>query len=338
VKVNNAPGTFFVKDGMIVTTGVPTGILRTDRMYENFVLELEWRHMKPKGNSGVFVWADPLPAVGTPFTRAIEVQVLDGLETKDYTSDGDLFSIWGACFRPDRPHPSGWERCLPSEKRAKPSPQWNHYRVECNDGVIKLAVNGKVVSGGGKARPRKGYLCLEAEGSECHFRNLKIKELPSTKPKPEEVADEAKGFVTLFSGLDLAGWAVSEGEKGRWKAQPGPNVLAYDGKGSGTSSIATAKEFADFELVCDVRLAKGTGSAFAVLRGSKSLIVDLTQGDPGRWKRFHIVLKGDSLSVKLNGKALSAGVKLADLPAKGPILLKADRAAQFCNLFIRELK
>src|SRR5262249_39773675 len=153
------------------------------------------------------------------------VQVLDGLETKDYTSDGDLFSIWGARFKPDRPHPSGWERCLPSEKRAKPSPQWNHYRVECNDGVIKLAVNGKVVSGGSKARPRKGYLCLEAEGSECHFRNLKIKELPSTKPRPEEVADEAKGFVTLFTGIDLTGWTGSEENLRRWKARPGPNLL-----------------------------------------------------------------------------------------------------------------
>src|SRR5258706_43618 len=83
---------------------------------------------------------------------------------------------------------SGWERCLPSEKRAKPSPEWNHYRVECRDGVLKLAVNGKVVSGGSECKPRKGYLCLESEGSECHFRNLRIKELPSSNPSADEVA------------------------------------------------------------------------------------------------------------------------------------------------------
>src|SRR5262245_43630699 len=82
VNVNCAPGTFFVKDGEVVTTGKPTGFLRTERQYENFVLELEWMHVNKTevGNSGVFLWGDPLPAVGTPFTRGIEVQVLVNLE------------------------------------------------------------------------------------------------------------------------------------------------------------------------------------------------------------------------------------------------------------------
>ena len=38
----------------------------------------------------------------------------------------------------------------------------------------------------GETRPRKGYICLEAEGSECHFRNIKLKELPSTNPSAAE--------------------------------------------------------------------------------------------------------------------------------------------------------
>src|SRR5215469_9082457 len=80
VNVNCAPGTFSVKDGEIVTTGKPTGYLRTARQYENFVTEFDWMHVPPKpgavGNSGFFVWADPVPAVGTPFARGIEVQVL----------------------------------------------------------------------------------------------------------------------------------------------------------------------------------------------------------------------------------------------------------------------
>src|SRR5437899_5592611 len=220
VNVNCAPGTFFVKDGMIVTTGKPTGYLRTDKQYENFVAEFDWMHVPPKpgavGNSGFFVWADPIPAVGTGYTRGIEVQVLVNLTYKNKkgditaTSQGDLFSIWGAKCVPDRPHPDGWDRCLPSEDRAKGAGEWNHYRVEARDGVIKLAVNGKVVSGVSKCSPRKGYLALESEGSECHFRNLKIKELPSTNPKPEECAAVAQGHVNLFTGLDLSGWEPRE--------------------------------------------------------------------------------------------------------------------------------
>ena len=192
VPVSVKPDTFQAREGLIYSTGKPTGVMRTDRMYENFVMEVEWRHLKPKGNAGIFVWSDAYPTTHRVFTRSIEVQVLDGRETKNYTSHGDLFAIHGAKLKPDRPHPAGWPRSLPSEKRAKPSPDWNHYRITCNDGRITLAVNGKVVSGGSECHPRKGYICLESEGSPVEFRNLRIKELPSTGATRAETALEAK--------------------------------------------------------------------------------------------------------------------------------------------------
>src|SRR5579864_6703854 len=69
VNVNCAPSTFYVKDGEIITTGKPTGYLRTAKQYENFIAEFDWMHVPPSpgavGNSGFFVWADPIPAVGT---------------------------------------------------------------------------------------------------------------------------------------------------------------------------------------------------------------------------------------------------------------------------------
>src|SRR5438309_10050601 len=73
VNVNCHPSTFFVKDGMVITTGRPTGFLRTDRQYENFILEMDWFHVNTKevGNSGLFVWGDPVPAQGTGYTRGI---------------------------------------------------------------------------------------------------------------------------------------------------------------------------------------------------------------------------------------------------------------------------
>src|SRR5262245_44048309 len=115
VHVNDWPGTWSVRDNMIVTTVHPVGFSRTDKMYKNFILEFEWNHRPRKdnreGNSGLFVWADPLPAQGQgSFARGIEVQVLVNLEYKNKkgeitaTSHGDLFSIWGARCVPDRPH------------------------------------------------------------------------------------------------------------------------------------------------------------------------------------------------------------------------------------------
>ena len=42
VPVNTAPSTWSVRDGMIICSGKPIGELRTDRMYQNFIMEVEW--------------------------------------------------------------------------------------------------------------------------------------------------------------------------------------------------------------------------------------------------------------------------------------------------------
>jgi 3-keto-disaccharide hydrolase len=249
VNVNGGPQTWTVRDGTIVCSGKPAGVLRTERMYENFVFEMEWRHMVPGGNAGLFVWSDALPARGEPFTRSIEVQVMDGRETPNTTSHGDVFAIHGARMTPARPHPAGWARCLPSEKRSRRSPDWNHYRVTCIDGHLALAVNGKEVSGGSEVEPRKGYLCLESEGSEVHFRNLRILELPSTPSVgPERAAQEDRGFRSLFNGVDLSGWREDPDHAGHWAAKDW--ILDYDGKGDHLWSV---EEFGDFELIADWR-------------------------------------------------------------------------------------
>ncbi|MFQ3594066.1 MAG: family 16 glycoside hydrolase [Gemmataceae bacterium] len=334
VPVNAAPGTFFVKEGMLITTGVPTGFLRSEKRYENFILECEYMHMKPKGNSGIFVWADPMPAVGTPFTRAIEVQVLDGLETPNYTSHGDVFAIWGATLVPDRPHPAGWMRCLPSEKRAKPAGQWNHYRIDCNDGTIQLAVNGKVVSGGTKANPRFGYLALEAEGSECRYRNLRIKELPSTRPKPQESSPEARGHRTLFTGLDLKGWeAISKEE---WKVNPGANILACVAKKG--SSIKTETAYQEYELLFDAKIPLDR-KVMVYPCGMSSLPVPLVgdKATANKWRRFTITRRKDHLEIHEQGKPPTRLALAQAKPVSAEIALKVDGPTEFTNLFLRLL-
>ncbi|MCP4193539.1 MAG: DUF1080 domain-containing protein [Planctomycetaceae bacterium] len=250
VNVNCAPSTWTVKDGVIHCTGKPIGELRTERMYQNFVLELEWRHLKPKGNAGVFVWADALPARGQPFHRAIEVQVLDGREADWYTSDGDIFPIHGATMVPKNGR--GGSRAFPTEKRSKPSPEWNHYRIECIDGSIKLAVNGKVVTEGSECNPRKGYICLESEGSPAEFRNIRLKELPATSIPPTQIAKPAEGFISLYNGVNLDGWKMHPGLVNHWK--PNDWRLTYDGQATGEDkNLWTQESFGDFQLIVDWR-------------------------------------------------------------------------------------
>jgi hypothetical protein len=147
-------------------------------------------------------------------------------------------------------------RSLPAEERAHPAGEWNHYRVESRDGKITLAVNGKVVSGGTASHPRKGYICLESEGSEVHFRNIRIHELPSTDPAPDKVAALEQGFKSLYNGVDLSEhWEMKPGHQGHWTAQNW--TLDYDGKSEEKDKCLWSKEsFKDFILMADVRFTR----------------------------------------------------------------------------------
>lgn len=254
--VNVAADTFSVRDGMIVTTGVPTGFMATERQYENFIIELDWQHMKEGGNSGVFIWGEGLPAPGVPYAKGIEVQILDlGYEKNKgawewFTSHGDIFPIWGATMTAIAPTAKTGVRSFPSEKRVKPSPEWNHYRVECNNGEIHLSVNGKEVTVGKDCVPRKGFICLESEGSEAHFKNIRIKELPSTGATPEQTAEAYAGFTQLFDGKGLSGWKVTEAMNEVWKANGATFTAKADVKGSNLD-LWSEKNYKDFVLVAD---------------------------------------------------------------------------------------
>ena len=59
VNVNTSKDTWSVKDGILICTGHPIGVMRSDRQYENFVLHIEWMHMEAGGNSGVLCGAMP---------------------------------------------------------------------------------------------------------------------------------------------------------------------------------------------------------------------------------------------------------------------------------------
>ena len=83
------------------------------------------------------------------------------------------------------------ERSMSIENRALGRGQWNTYDVVAVDGTIKLSVNGKFVNGISRSTRKKGYFCLEAEGAEIHFRNIRIMEFPPGVTTPEQTAPES---------------------------------------------------------------------------------------------------------------------------------------------------
>jgi hypothetical protein len=238
--------------------------------------------------------------------------------------------------------------------------------VTANDGRITLAVNGHEVSGVSKCMPRKGYLALESEGSECHFKNLRIKELPSTNPKKEEIADEAQGHRPLYFG-DLTGWKADDEAKKHWL--PKDTVMHYDGKGK---ELRTEKEYGGAEFVVDFRFPAKDGKpcTFVVRDGDSGHVrvtvspdgkidrtfkdVIRTQGPGartdenskgasaalkpgGQWNRLQIADAGGMFKVTVNGtevKELTAAVS----PRKGAFAIQPGGEMDIANVFVRESK
>ena len=96
-------------------------------------------------------------------------------------------------FAPWDPGPQALGCWLPfGRPGGSPKGEWNVYDVVCVDGVVKLSVNGKFVNGISNVQWKKGYLCLESEGAEIHFRNLKIMELPPGVTSKEQTAPLVK--------------------------------------------------------------------------------------------------------------------------------------------------
>lgn len=200
VDVNTSPTTWSVKDGLLICTGLPIGVMRSEKQYENFILHIEWRHMKEGGNSGVFAWSEGTTPADRPLPKGMEVQMLelqwpklnpkaDGTPNHPGYVSGELFGANGLTAIPDNPR---GDRSMSTEMRCKGVGEWNTYDVVCVDGTIKLSINGKFVNGMRESSVRKGYLCLEAEGSEIHFRNIRILELPGGNATPEQSAPVVK--------------------------------------------------------------------------------------------------------------------------------------------------
>jgi hypothetical protein len=182
-----------------------------------------------------------------------------------------------------------------------------------------------------------------------------------------------QGLVELPDRLKLSPADLAKKQKEadakylpHWQVKDG--VLTYDGKGQ---SLQSAKDYGDFELMVDWKLEKD-GDSGIYLRGNPQVQVwdpdckaaggvgsgglynnarhankPLKKADRpiGEWNHFHIIMKGDRVTVFLNGVKVVNDTPLENywqkgkpLPAKGPIELQhhGDKL-WFKNIYVKEL-
>ncbi|WP_047816468.1 3-keto-disaccharide hydrolase [Rhodopirellula islandica] len=193
VRVNGDDQTLVWEGTEALGSGQPIGVTRTKFEVKNFELVIQWKHLKPAGNSGVFAWVPMSALEGLPPNRlpntGIEVQMLDldygrkytestGKPPTWFTSHGDIFAVGKSSMQPFPPLSPDGHRSFPSAETTHPHGEWNQYYVRGINGEIRLWVNGVEVSGGRSCSPDEGYLCLESEGSPIRFREIWLRELP----------------------------------------------------------------------------------------------------------------------------------------------------------------
>ena len=158
-----------------------------EKPFGDFVLDLDFKISKGC-NSGIFVRTSPLtprPGKDVGF-NGIEIAI-------DDTSTAGL-------------HDSGaiYDLVPPKANAMRPVGEWNTARLTCSGGVIRVAINGQEVSHADldewtepnrrpdgsahkfdiayKEHPRTGYIGLQDHGSDCWYRNIKLRKLEPARP------------------------------------------------------------------------------------------------------------------------------------------------------------
>ncbi len=181
----DAPDSFIVRNGMLVSLGVPRGHLLTEAAYRDYRLVVEYRFAGKPGNCGVLVHASRLRALSAMFPQSIEVQM-------NHLHAGDFWCIEENIEVPDmetrRPRKEGQKyggsegdarRILNlTDNSEKPLGEWNTMVVEARGRTLKVLVNGDLVNEGFASTADRGRIAIQAEGAEVEFRRVEIGPLP----------------------------------------------------------------------------------------------------------------------------------------------------------------
>lgn len=173
---------FIVRDGLLVSLGTPQGHLMSEKSYENYVLEFDYRFAGEPGNCGVLVHASTPRALYEMFPKSIEVQMMhsnagdfwciqQNIEVEDMETRRGPKEDWGVS--------EGKERRVKNltDDSEKPLGEWNHMKIRCDGDKVTVWINGDLVNDGFGATAQKGQIALQAEGAEVEFKNLLLTSL-----------------------------------------------------------------------------------------------------------------------------------------------------------------
>jgi serine/threonine protein kinase/formylglycine-generating enzyme required for sulfatase activity len=229
------------------TSGAP-GWLMTNREFDNFELELDYR-LPAGGNSGIFFRAaESGPVSGSEF---YEIQLLDDVAQKFATVDpkGRTGALFGSL--------------APANVPVARNSEWHDLRVRVFGQRLQVTLKGKDVLDGQlpPGKGEKGHIGLQLYAPGAAFRKLRVRELNSdgsVKLADAQASSASTGSIpspASWTHRAIAEWVIQRG--GKLSIGQQKDIAKVDDLPPGTWRIT----------VVDLSLLKNIGDAEAAVIG-----------------------------------------------------------------------
>jgi hypothetical protein len=309
-----------VENGELVNDGEGP-YATTDKEYGDIELRIEYKTVA-KADSGIYLRANP------------QVQIWDFTEAGgkwNIGADKGSGGLWN-----NSPGAPGKDPLVLADK---PFGEWNSLRILQVGDRTTVYLNGKLVVDHAvmenfwdRQRPLwpKGPIQLQTHGGEIRWRNVFLREIA---PAEADLMLAEPGFVPLFNGKDLSGWA---GPINEYEVKDG-SIMCQPNKGG---TIYYHEEYSDFVVRLEFKLPPGGNNGLAirypgqgdtayvgmcevqVLDDSADQYKDLDprqfhgsiygmvparkgyQRPVGEWNYEQVTVKGSTIKVELNGTTI----------------------------------
>lgn len=163
-----------IENGVLLCTGKPLGYLYTRKDYTDFVLKLRWRWPpgKEPGKGGVLLRMTGSHKI---WPKSLEAQINAGDAGDFWGLNG--YRLSGPAARTTSLEHEKFGRLIHLEQDKaveKPAGEWNDYEIVVQGENVTLMINGQVVNEAAGCDVVAGKVCLTAEGSEIHFRDVRL--------------------------------------------------------------------------------------------------------------------------------------------------------------------
>lgn len=265
-----------VRDEIIVGSTVhntPNTFLTTDRMYGDFILELDYK-VDSTMNSGIQIRSNSFPHYRNGRVHGYQIEI-------DPSDRAWSAGIYDEARR-------GWLNTMDNNQKAQQAfmqNEWNHYRIEALGDTLKTWINDVPASYLIDDKTSSGFIGLQVHsigkdqkaGTEIQWKNIRILTdslakyarkstlTPIITKNQLGIDEEKNGWKLLWDGSTTNGWRgarLDDFPAEGWIIENGELIVLSSGGKESTAGgdIITDDLYGNFELQLDFKLTKGANS------------------------------------------------------------------------------